>query len=183
MIRWFISNRLNAAEKKIGVSLEYLREMLATAPPIFFKFLKLKPLATHRRVLPPSVLHVARIVATRHHDCGACVQMAVNHALQEGLSPELLQLVLDQHVELLPEALAAAYGFAESVVTRDGEDEEWRERVRRQFGDEGVVELSLAVAVSAVFPTMKRGMGYAASCDWRKIRSAGLETLQQTSTT
>jgi hypothetical protein len=40
-------------------------------------------------------------------------------------------------------------------------DEELRERSRLLRGEETVVELSPALASARVFPTVKRGMGYA----------------------
>ena len=165
MYRWFVSRQLDSAEKQIGVSLDYLREMFRVAPSAFFKFLKLTSLAQHRRVLPSTLLHVARMVASRHHDCGSCYQMAVNFALQDGMSVELVGAVVHERVASLPKELMEAYRFAENVVTNDGQDGLWRESIQQRFGDEGVVELSLAIAIAGVFPTMKRGMGYARSCD------------------
>ena len=169
MIRWLISNRLGAAERQIGVSLDYLRHMHQAAPAVFYKFLKLKSLANHRRVLPDDVLHVARIVAARRQDCGQCLQMAVNFALQQGMPAGDVQPVIDEDVEKLPSELVESYRFAESVVTNSDESERWRETVRQRYGDEGVIELSLAVAIAGVFPTMKRGMGYATSCSQTRV--------------
>ena len=169
MYRWFVSRQLDSAEKQIGVSLDYLREMFRVAPSVFFKFLKLKSLAQHRRVLPSSVLHVARMVASRHHDCGPCYQMAVNFALQDGMSVELVDAVVHERVESLPKELLEAYRFTESIVMNDGQDARWRESIEQRFGDEGVVEISLAIAIAGVFPTMKRGMGHARSCDVHSI--------------
>ena len=164
MIRWLILMRLDAAEKKIGISLDYLREILHAAPTVFFKFMKLKPLAAHHRVLPDNVLHVARIVATRQYDCGDCVQMALNFARQQGMPQDTLQAVINENIDLLEEELFEAYRFAESVASGTHEEAEWRERICQRFGNEGVIELSLATAIAGVFPIMKRGMGYATSC-------------------
>src|SRR5690606_32409891 len=74
-----------AAERKLRVPAEYLGRMGETSFRGFLKFLLFFPLAAHRRKTDPSLLHAARIVATLHEDCGPCVQIAVNAALDDGM--------------------------------------------------------------------------------------------------
>lgn len=169
MLRWLINRRIDATERELGASLDYLRHIHAVAPRAFFKFLKLLPLAAYRGKLPPDALHVAALVATRHEDCGACVQMAVNMATKEGVPQDVLRAAYAGAPDQLPSDLANVYRFAEAVVTQSGEQAELRERMRQQYGEEGLVELSLAIAVSKVFPTVKRGLGYATSCSLVKV--------------
>ncbi|MEK6632881.1 MAG: hypothetical protein AABY94_06150, partial [Nitrospirota bacterium] len=45
-----------------------------------------------------------------------------------------------------------------------GEEDLWREAIFRRYGDIGIVELSMAIAVSRLFPTVSHAMGYAAPC-------------------
>ena len=61
------------------------------------------------------------------------------------------------------------YRFAEAVVTGSGDAERYRERLRKVFGEEAVVELALAIATARIFPTLKRGLGYAKSCSAVKV--------------
>ena len=107
---------------------------------------------------------VARIVATRDEDCGTCVQMEVNLARKAGVPAEQLRAVLERRPQDLPPALAAVYGFAESVVTADYDDASWREKVKALYGEEGLVEVALAIASARFFPVTKRALGYAVSC-------------------
>lgn len=164
MLRWLINRRIDKTERELGASLDYLRHIQRTAPRAFFKFLKLLPLAGYRGKLPPAALHVAAIVATRLEDCGACVQMAVNMAVQEGVSRDVLRAACAGAPDELPPDLADVYRFAEAVVMQAADQAELRERIRQQYGEEELVELSLAISVSRVFPTVKRGLGYATSC-------------------
>jgi alkylhydroperoxidase family enzyme len=164
MLRRLILARIAAGEKQLGVPLEYCRYMLRVSLRAFFKFTKFLSVDEYRRVLPPGPFYVARVVAVRDEDCGTCVQIAVNQAKKAGVATQQLLAVLDRKLEGLPEELTDAYRFAEAVVTRNGEEDMWRERIRLRFGDEGLIEMALAIATCRVFPVTKRALGYAVSC-------------------
>lgn len=164
MIRKLILKRLDKEERSLGESVEYMRHLVRTSLPAFFKFALFTPLAQHRRKLPPAPYRVARIVATRDEDCGTCVQIEVNLARKEGVPADVIRAVLNSRPEDLTPALADVYRFARSVVEASGGEEELRERVRERYGEEGLVELALGIAAARVFPVVKRALGYATSC-------------------
>jgi alkylhydroperoxidase family enzyme len=164
MLKRFILSRIGAAEKDLGVSLEYCRFILRVSLRATLKFAKFLAVDEYRRVLPPGPCYVARIVAVRDEDCGSCVQIAVNQAKKAGVSKEVLSAVLDGDLENLTDDLADAYRFAEAVVTQNGEEMAPRERIRARYGDEGLIEMALAIASCRVFPITKRALGYAVSC-------------------
>src|SRR5687768_7871022 len=137
MLRRFILARIAAAEKELGVPLEYCRFLIRVSLPASLKFLKFLAVDEYRRVLPLGPFYVVRIVATRHEDCGTCLQIAVNQARKAGMPAEQLRALLDRNLDALPEELREACCFAEAVLTANGEEEAWRERVRRRHGDEG----------------------------------------------
>ena len=163
MIRAIIGNRISAAERTLGVPADYLRHILRVSLRSFFKFAKIMPLANYRRTLPAAPYHVARIVATRDEDCGTCVQIEVNLAKQDGLSPAVLRGARFAPDEL-PTELADVYHFAEEVVRKTGLEGPYRQLIRARYGEEGLVELALAMAACRVFPVTKRALGYARSC-------------------
>jgi alkylhydroperoxidase family enzyme len=164
MLRRLILARIAAAEKVLGVPLEYCRFIVRVSLRASFKFAKFLAVDEYRRVLPSGPLYVARIVAVRDEDCGTCVQIAVNQARKAGVPGEQLRAVLDCKLDKLPDELRDAYRFAEAVVTRNGEEEGLRERIRLNYGDEGLIEMALAIASCRVFPITKRALGYAVSC-------------------
>ncbi len=171
MLRWLISKRLNSEEKKLGVPLDYARHILGTSLRTFFKFLKIMPLAEYRRALPPEPFYAARIIATRHDDCGECVQIAVNQARNAGIKSALLEAVLADRLEDLPEEVADACRFATAVITCSADLDAVRERIRQRHGEEALVELALTIAAGRFFPTAKRALGYAKSCSTMSIRA------------
>ena len=164
MLGFMVKQKIRSSEKRLGVSMDYLREMYDTAPDAFRAFSKIMPAAEHRQKLPAAPYHVARIVATRHADCGSCVQLVVNAAKADGVEPEVLKAAVFGKVDDLPESLRDVYRFAEAVVTLSGGEDELREKLKTVFGEEAVVELCLAVAMCQVFPVLKRGLGHAKSC-------------------
>lgn len=170
MLRKFILGRIATAEKDLGVPLEYCRFIIRTSLRAFFKFAKFLAVDEYHRVLPPGPCYVARIVASRHEDCGTCVQIAVNQAKKAGVQTQILRDVLDGKLDTLPEELRDAYHFAEAVLKANGEEDAFRERIRSRYGDEGLIEMALAIATCRVFPTIKRALGYAVSCSAVPVR-------------
>jgi AhpD family alkylhydroperoxidase len=170
MLRRLIQARIAAAEKELGVPLENCRYMLRISLRASFKFAKFLAVDEYRRVLPPGPCYVARIVAVQDEDCGTCVQIAVNQARKAGVRAEQLQAVLHGSLDRLPDELQEAYRFAEAVVTRNGQEDTWRERIRLRYGDEGLIEMALAIASCRVFPVTKRALGYAVSCSAVAVR-------------
>ena len=164
MLRPLINWRINAFERQLGVSLDYIRFMVGTSLRAFFAFSKIAKFAAYRRVLPADAASVAHIVASRDEDCGTCVQIGINVAKQEGMPASTIQAIIDRNVDLLPDDLADVYRFTEAVVERTGAEDELRERLRQRYGDEGLIELAMAIAGSRVYPVTKRALGYAKSC-------------------
>jgi hypothetical protein len=169
MLRKFISWRLSVAERQMGTSVDYLRHILRVSRRAFMAFAKIIPLAHYHRVLPEAPLHVARLTALVYEDCGGCLQGEVNMAKKAGVSVAVIQAVLGGDAFELSEELADVYRFALAVLeTR--EDEALRERLREHYGEEGLVEIALALGACRVFPTIRRAMGYAKSCSVEPIK-------------
>jgi alkylhydroperoxidase family enzyme len=170
MLRRLILSRIASAEKQWGVPLDYCKFIVRVSLRAAFKFAKFLAVDEYRRVLPPGPCYVARIVAVRDEDCGTCVQIAVSQARKAGVPAEVLRAVLDGNPDALPEELRDAYRFAEAVVTANGEEDMLRERIRLRYGDEGLIEMALAIASCRVFPIIKRALGYALRCSAVTVR-------------
>lgn len=164
MLRWLLRRRLNAEEKKLGESVDYLRHVVDVSPAAFLRFASILPMANSRKALSKEAWFTAQIVAVRHADCGTCVQITVNLARRSGISPSLLRAIADGNIDELPPELADVYQFTEAVMTASGEEAELREVLRKRYGERGLIELSYAIAVSQIPPLVKRSLGYAKSC-------------------
>ena len=153
-----------AAERKLRVPADYLGRMGEASFVGFLKFLLFLPLAAHRRRADPALAHAVRIVATQYEDCGPCVQIAVNEALDDGTAPQVIRAVLDRNHEAMSGPVSLVVRFAEGVLARDGSEEAERHQIETELGATVLTELSLAIASARVFPTVKRGLGFAQSC-------------------
>ena len=171
MIRLLIRKRLDALEQTLGESVDYMRHVVRVSLRAFLKFALFTPLAAHGRKLPVDLYHTACFVATRHEDCGTCVQITVNMARHDGVPDHMLRTLIAGHPEELPDEARDVYLFADAVVNVDEEKAApLRERLRACLGEEGLIELSFAIAAARVFPTVKRALGYATSCALVQIR-------------
>jgi alkylhydroperoxidase family enzyme len=163
MLRWLIHRKLNAEEKKLGESVDYIRHIVDVSPAAFLRFASILPFANSRKTLPKDAWFVAQLVALQHEDCGTCLQIGVNLARQSRVDPALIRAVLNGGDDVSPE-MADAIRFTRSVVTASDDDETLRETLRERYGKRGLIELSYAIASSRIPPTVKRALGYAKSC-------------------
>jgi len=163
MGRW-IETQIAKAERETGENADWLRDVAAASTTAFIKFGGFMPLARYHGAAPAEAAAVAKVTATKHEDCGPCVQTVINYAIAAGVHPEILQAVLNDAPERLSSDLAAVYRYAKAVATAAPEAAELVDDIRDRYGQEALVELALGIATTRVFPTAKRGLGYAVSC-------------------
>jgi hypothetical protein len=164
MLRWLLRRRLDAEEKKIGESVDYLRHVVDVSPAAFLRLGSVMPFANSRKVLPKDAWFAAQLVALRAEDCGTCLQIGVNLARQAGVERSLLSSVLASKWDEMPQEMRDVCQFTEAVIDASGGEDALRETMRRRYGERGLIELSYAIASSRIPPTIKRTLGYAKSC-------------------
>jgi len=179
MIRWLTNRFLVRMGARYDYDVSYMQAMLQDAPGAFFKFAKLFDLARHRDIAPPAAIHAAKLVGAMAEDCGPCVQLVVNFAREAGVAPSDISAVLRHDAEGMSADAALGFRFAEAVVWRLPEEDELRDAVRAQWGEKGVIDLALAIAVGRVFPMTKAGMGYAKACQRVSVDGAPVDVLKR----
>ena len=161
----FIARRLIAMQEKItGQSANYMRDIYAGSPGVFWRFAFASSLYHYSKALPPEVLSVAGIAAVRAEDCGPCVQIAVNLSLKAGISPAVIRAAATGALEDLNGDNRLAYEFAHAVAVGDIAAEGLRPDIEQRWGKAGLAEIAFAVANTRSYPTLKRAMGYAQTC-------------------
>lgn len=103
----------------------------------------------------------------------SCVQIAVNAATRAGINNIHIQAILAGNLSCLSAEMRDVYKFTKAVVQATGEEDALREALRSRYGEEGLVELALAIAVARTFPTTERALGYANSCSRVKVLVPG----------
>ncbi|MEM6326966.1 MAG: hypothetical protein AAF791_07605 [Bacteroidota bacterium] len=162
MIRSVLRRQLDATERRLGGSMDYLRFATEADPAAVIKFGLLQPATGHRRVLPREVFHAARIAATQTADCGTCVQMEVNAAVSAGVAAESVRAMLAG--DATEAEVQDAQVFARATARHEDPGEDLRTRIVTRHGERGLVELALAVTTALAYPTMKRALGFATAC-------------------
>lgn len=164
MLNWLLENRIRAAERSYGVPLDYARYMAQHSKAAMIRMARFMRLTHFRSPVPAEALAIAGIAGSLADDCGSCVQIGVNIARQQGVAAQIIRAAVDRDLDDLPDRLRDAYEFALAATSLEGPDDDLRERVRQRYGDRGLIDLSMAVAMHRVYPTLKRALGYANSC-------------------
>lgn len=173
-MRQIIARRqLRLFAKHYQYDTRYLEAMLRIAPSAFFKFARLFAAASHREAAPPEAAFAAKLYGALHEDCGPCVQLVADMALEAGIETAQIEAVLRGDRSRMSETTDLGYRFAESVAGGMSDAETLREAIVQRWGEKALVDLSLALAVGRVFPMTKRAMGYARTC--QKVRLHGRE--------
>jgi hypothetical protein len=171
MRSWIARRMLRATSKRYGYDTSYLEMMLDESPAAFFKFASVMKAASHREVVPVEASFAAKLVGALSEDCGPCTQLCVDMALEAGMPGDQIEAVLRRDLHAMHDATRLAFRFADIVVRRAFDDEEYRDAVGARWGQKGVIDLTLALQMGRMFPTVKAGLGYAKEC--RRVTVAG----------
>ena len=158
--RWML-NRFRA---RYGYDTSYMQMMLDHSPSAFFKFAKIMGASQHREAAPLDAWYAAKLVGATKEDCGPCTQLVVDMAREAGVRDDQIEAVLAGKHSAMTAATATGFRFARAVAERSADEDVCREAVRRQWGDKGVIDLTLALQIGRMFPMVKAGLGHAVAC-------------------
>jgi len=179
MRNWIARYMLRAANKRYGYDTSYLEMMLNASPCAFFKFAALNKAAAHREVVPVDASFAAKIIGAMAEDCGPCTQLVVDMALEAGMPKDQIEAVLRRDANAMNAATALGFRFADSIVRRSANDDEYRDSVRAEWGDKGVVDLTMVLQMSRIFPMVKAALGYAKECHRITVDGHDVDVIKQ----
>jgi hypothetical protein len=179
MRSWIARRTLRAFAERYGYDVSYLVMMLNHSPAAFFKFAPLMKAAAHREAVPIDASFAAKIVGALAEDCGPCTQLVVDMALESGMPRDQIEAVLRRDPRAMSDTTCLAFRFADAVVRRSVEDEEFRDAVRAQWGQKGVIDLTLALQLGRMFPMVKAGLGYAKECRRVTVDGHNVDVVKQ----
>ena len=180
MRSWIARRTLRTFAKRYGYDVSYLLMMLNQSPSAFFKFAPVMKAAAHREVVPIDASFAAKIVGALAEDCGPCTQLVVDMALEAGMARDQIEAVLRRDPRAMNEATTLGFRFADAVVHRAIEKEdEFRDAVRAQWGQKGVIDLTLALQLGRMFPMVKAGLGYAKECRRVTVDGHNVDVVKQ----
>lgn len=179
-MRKFLAIRaLKAFATRYGYDVSYMEHMINVAPAAFHAFAGLPKLTEHRAAAPIDAVYAAKLVGALAEDCGPCVQLVVRMAQDAGMSPTHIEAVLTRNRAAMNIDTVLGFRFADALVRRAPELDDAREVVRTQWGEVGVIDLTLATQVGRVFPMVKAGLGFAKSCQQIHIDDHDVDVVKE----
>jgi hypothetical protein len=179
MRSWIARRTLRAFAKRYGYDVSYLQMMLDESPSAFFKFAPAMKASAHREAVPIEASFAAKIVGALAEDCGPCTQLVVDMALEAGMAKDQIEAVLRRDPRAMSDTTCLAFKFADAVARRSTDDEEFRDSVRAQWGEKGVIDLTLALQMGRIFPMVKAGLGYAKECRRVTVDGHNVDVVKQ----
>ncbi len=167
-MRWYINRTADKMEQQTKTDMMLMREIGKGSGSLIAKFGLFAPVSQHNKAVPLSPWFVARIASAQVLDCGPCTQIVVNFAVLSKVPTQTIEACLDGGTSLTGDDLLA-YKYGKAIAENDPAIIDYVEQVRDRWGNEGLVELALAVATSQVYPMAKRGLGLAVSCSRVRI--------------
>ncbi|MBL6852974.1 MAG: hypothetical protein ISQ86_06255 [Alphaproteobacteria bacterium] len=111
---------------------------------------------------PRDPYHAAGIAAVLVEDCGPCVQIATDIAVEAGMSPQIIAALLAG----TPTDADAQLGFDYGRALIGGGDalDDLRAMIERKWGKASLLAISMHALTGRNFPVIKRAMGHAKAC-------------------
>ncbi|MCG8415540.1 MAG: hypothetical protein MI746_15095 [Pseudomonadales bacterium] len=149
-----------------GYDVGYLENMADVSPGAFYRYLLCTPLSRYRSKAPLQPYMLAKMVATKHFDCGPCLNLVINMAREVKLDDKTIHAALTEDVSALSDEEALAVRYANAVINQDAvalKDSEMQ--IVDQWGEKALTDFAIGVAFAAFYPILRRGLGHAHSCE------------------
>lgn len=169
MIRLLARRWLRAFSQRYEYDTGYMEGILDRDPILFLKYASLNLLSSHRRGMPPAPLWTARIRAALWEDCGPCIQLVCNMALEDGMDPAVVAGIVAADTATLDADCVLALQFTERVLARDTGADALREQVRRTWGEDALLSLATCISTTRVYPSLKYALGHGLACQRVRI--------------
>ncbi len=179
MLKFFAKRALKRFSEHYDFDVSYLRYMLEHSPSAFFKFSKVSTVAMHCESAPVAAASAAALVGAIAEDCGPCTQLTVNMAIEAGMGRDQIEAVLTRNVPAMSADTALGFRFANAVVLDLQELDELRDAVRAQWGEKGVIDLTLHLQMARLYPMVKAGLGYAKTCQRIEIAESPVDVVKE----
>lgn len=164
MINYLFNKSLRYMSERYDYDVRYMQDVLQADLGAFLKFSGFQIMSAHKGKLPVDVLFAARLRSILWDDCGPCIQLVVNMALEAKVKPEVVRAIIEYDLANMPEEIALITQFTDLTLAHSFEADELREEVLLRWGKKGLIALGLAISSSRVYPTLKYTLGYGNTC-------------------
>jgi hypothetical protein len=168
----FLAHRIVARmERDYDYDATYLHELADISTAAFRRFAIAQLSFRWQGKAPRDAWHAAAIGGALSEDCGPCVQIASDQAVEAGMPGETIKALLSG--EPADPVAQLGFDYARALLAGSAKLDELREEAERRFGRKGLLSLTYAAMAARNFPVLKRALGHAKAC--RRVRVAGAD--------
>lgn len=164
MLKWFLKRKLGMFGRSFGYDTGYAVDLVDGDAAAGIALARLSAAAAYRADTPAAGWYAAKIVAAMSEDCGPCVQLAVTMAGRGGVSASDLRAIVAGDVARMSADASLGYRFATAVIERSEMLGELRGEIVKRWGRTALGAISISIASTRAFPTLKYALGHGQSC-------------------
>ncbi|MEM7200215.1 MAG: hypothetical protein AAF628_08110 [Planctomycetota bacterium] len=171
MLKWILHKAFTRFGTTYDYDTSYLHGITDVSAGAAARYLAL-PLLSQMKQPAPEVWAGAALASTLEGDCGPCLQLIVNIALETGIDADKIRACLSGDLDTAGD-VGLGFRFARAAIEDDATFAELRDEISASHGDKAVIAASYATATCRSYPVMKRGLGYGHAC--RAVTVEGVE--------
>jgi len=174
MLKGFLHRYIRGFEKRYGYDATYMHEMADVSTAGFNRFAIVQMAGGQWQAdAPRDPYHAAGIAAVLVEDCGPCVQIATDIAVEAGMPPATIAALLAG----TPAEPDAQLGFDYGRALMQGSEnlDDLRETIARKWGKTALLAISMHAMTGRNFPVIKRALGHAKAC--QRVRVGAQEVV------
>jgi hypothetical protein len=177
MLRHYLHRYIRGFERRYDYDGSYMHELADASVAAFNRFTIMQLAGGEfRGDAPRDAWFAAGIAGALVEDCGPCVQIASDMALEAGMPGETIRALLAG----APADADAKLGFDYGRALLLGSDnlDGLRDEIEHKWGRKALIALSLRAMTSRNFPVLKRAMGHAKTCQRVRIGNSDVAVNQ-----
>ena len=164
MIRWILRRGARAFGTKYSYDTSYMTEVIDVSAGAGLRLSAFPLISQYRGPKAAHGVWVGAILAsTLEGDCGQCVQLVTDMALDAGVKASTLRLCLEGDLDEAGD-IGLGFRYAQAAISGDLSSDDLRLEIERMYGKKAVIAAAFAAASGRFYPVFKRGFGHGASC-------------------
>lgn len=178
MIKYFLKMGIRRFANRYNYDADYMTHIADTSTTAGVR-LSLLPLYSQFQG-PKAARDVwagAILGSTQEGDCGPCVQLVVDMALELGVPAEQIACCLEGNAATAGD-VGLGFRFSHAAIENLRELDELRSEIEKRFGATALAAVSFAASSGRIYPVLKRGLGFGQSCSMVYIKNEAIQVLR-----
>ena len=164
MIKRWLKRTARRFGARYDYDVDYMLQVTDISTEAGLRLAALPVFAGYRKPKAAGAIYAgAALASTLDGDCGPCVQLLVDMALEGGVPRDDLLACLQGRPEEAGNC-GLGFRFAQAAIADLDTLPALRDEIEALHGKEAVVAASFASASGRVYPVLKRGLGFGAVC-------------------